>query len=337
MPRIIDAFSQFFDDVGLPLAGGWLKFCIAGTDTLKTTYSDSGETTPNINPLQLDASGRCPSVFGSGSYRVTSYENNGGSPGLLVQQFDPVGGDDSTWPFAAYISASIYPAGRIVTGSDGNIYISLADSNQGNDPTTDPTKWMRIDLIYFYNSTKRYAQYDVCRTADGQLFVSQVDNNQGNNPGTNSVEWHAIGIRTWNVTDEYYQNEPVYDEEGGLWVSRIADNQGNDPTADDGTRWRPAARIRTLPKTGGGTLSAGYKNELRDSNTYTLPAADSLPANSVLTVSIPDKYRSSTPTVDADGADTITDEKGADTEVLFDAGQSMDVDFITDGVSDWRI
>lgn len=47
-----------FDDNGNPVSGGKLFIYTAGTTTKATTYSDVGLTTPNANPLILDAGGR---------------------------------------------------------------------------------------------------------------------------------------------------------------------------------------------------------------------------------------------------------------------------------------
>lgn len=46
------------DNNGNPLPGGKLTCYLAGTTTLQNTYSDSGLTTPNANPVILDSSGR---------------------------------------------------------------------------------------------------------------------------------------------------------------------------------------------------------------------------------------------------------------------------------------
>jgi hypothetical protein len=93
MARVIAAFSQFFDDAGDPLENGWLKFLVSQTNnTDKDTYYDSNLTILNTNPVQLDAAGRCPDIFGTGAYRIVSYENNPvtNQPGTQVQVFDPV-------------------------------------------------------------------------------------------------------------------------------------------------------------------------------------------------------------------------------------------------------
>lgn len=49
---------QFFDNNGIPLAGGLLYSYSAGTTTPLATYTTSSGVTPNTNPIVLDAAGR---------------------------------------------------------------------------------------------------------------------------------------------------------------------------------------------------------------------------------------------------------------------------------------
>jgi hypothetical protein len=51
---------QFFDDNGVPLAGGKIFTYLSGTSTPATTYTSSSGATPNTNPIILDAAGRVP-------------------------------------------------------------------------------------------------------------------------------------------------------------------------------------------------------------------------------------------------------------------------------------
>lgn len=60
--------QQFIDGNGNPVAGGSVFYYLPGTLTLVNTYSDQTLTTPNANPVVLDAEGRA-SVWGSdGTY-----------------------------------------------------------------------------------------------------------------------------------------------------------------------------------------------------------------------------------------------------------------------------
>lgn len=50
---------QFFDNNGVPLAGGLLSTFLTGTATPQATFTDAAMTTPNANPIVLDSAGRC--------------------------------------------------------------------------------------------------------------------------------------------------------------------------------------------------------------------------------------------------------------------------------------
>lgn len=60
--------TQFLDNNGKPLSAGKVFFYIPSTTTFKTTWQDAAETTPNANPVILDAGGRAI-IYGSGTYR----------------------------------------------------------------------------------------------------------------------------------------------------------------------------------------------------------------------------------------------------------------------------
>jgi hypothetical protein len=58
-----------YDNNGDPLSGGLLEVFLAGTSTPATTYADVGLTTPNTNPIVLDAAGRATVFLAPGSYK----------------------------------------------------------------------------------------------------------------------------------------------------------------------------------------------------------------------------------------------------------------------------
>lgn len=61
---------QFLDDNGDPIALGTITTSETGTSTPKATYTDSSESTPNANPLTLDAGGRADIwLLSDGDYR----------------------------------------------------------------------------------------------------------------------------------------------------------------------------------------------------------------------------------------------------------------------------
>jgi len=52
--------QQYFDNNGVPLAGGLIYTYQAGSSTALATYTDNGGTVANANPIVLDSAGRVP-------------------------------------------------------------------------------------------------------------------------------------------------------------------------------------------------------------------------------------------------------------------------------------
>lgn len=200
MGRIIPAFTQFFTDDGVPLANGWLRFLISGSNnTDKNTYADTIYQIPNTNPLQLDAAGRCPDIFGVGDYRVVSYINDpvSGTPGTQVQMFDPVtaqgttttGGGSGT-AFDSWDSDVTYGINSIVE-RDLRTFRSLIDPNNNLDPLLETYAWEQVDFIRYYNETVTYSNA-VFVYYNGGLYQSTQNLNQNNTPSISPLFWRPI-------------------------------------------------------------------------------------------------------------------------------------------------
>lgn len=104
MPRLSNIGKQFFDGNGDPLAGGKLEFFETGTTTLATTYSNDAETIANANPVILDAEGRMPDIFYTGSLKIVLKDKDD----VIIETRDPVstgtvssggGGGSDYWTF----------------------------------------------------------------------------------------------------------------------------------------------------------------------------------------------------------------------------------------------
>lgn len=95
--------QQFFDNAGLPLAGGKVCQYQAGTTTPQATYTDSTAATPNANPLILDSAGRGTMFFGANLYKITVLKGGDGtcSTGTVIWTADNYG--DSTLYFTNYV------------------------------------------------------------------------------------------------------------------------------------------------------------------------------------------------------------------------------------------
>lgn len=200
MGRLIEAFAQFFDGNGDPLAYGWLRFLVSSSNnTPKDTYNDSDYQIPNANPLQLDAEGRCPSVFGIGEYRIISYVNDPDeedSPGEQIQMFDPVSAQGTVESsgtgtvFDTWSPSVTYDLGDIVT-QNFNYYRSLGNSNFGFDPLLEDSWWEQVDFLSYYNSTITYETGNLVYYGDN-LYLGLQDGNIAHTPTTSPAWWRAV-------------------------------------------------------------------------------------------------------------------------------------------------
>jgi hypothetical protein len=115
IPRI-----RFNDAAGAPLALGWLDTYAAGGTTPLATYSESTGTTPNANPIQLDANGEAVIWLGdSGAYDFR-LRNSAlvvqPVPGLAVQSMARVASAAGTTTLASLASTATAAVGAALVG-----------------------------------------------------------------------------------------------------------------------------------------------------------------------------------------------------------------------------
>jgi hypothetical protein len=285
MARIIDAFTQFFDDNGDPLADGKLKFVESGTNnTDKDTFADINETIKNANPVLLDGAGRCSNVFGTGAYNVISYT----SADVQIQQFDPVSGDTFEGAFTDWDAVTIYDEGALVTGSDGLYYRSIASGNQNQNPTSTPAKWEQVKFVGVWNNDVTYSLGVSVYGSDGILYNSLAGTNLGNDPTTDSTKWGNSAIPTWIVGATYSTGNLVFGSNGFLYSSNTDSNIGNDPISDS-VNWENVAvqgdQIQSVTGTvAANALTAGLNPSTLEFRSATL--TDGAPATRIFSSAI---------------------------------------------------
>ena len=110
--------QQYFDNNGVPLAGGLIYTYQAGTSTPLATYTDNNGITANANPIVLDSAGRVPYeiwMFTGYSYKFVIQASNASSIQTL----------DNLYPILqnAPTSAPAIPSGGIIlwSGSTGSV------------------------------------------------------------------------------------------------------------------------------------------------------------------------------------------------------------------------
>lgn len=185
MSRFGGLNTRYFDDNGDPLADGKVYFYESGSLlTAKTTYADVQQTIPNDNPVVLSAGGVLPNVFFSGTANAVLTDAND----VVIESRDPVGATDLDGAFAEWVPQKVYTRRDVVTGSDGRYYLSLANGNIGNNPTSGGAEWSRVQFIENWNAAANYSE-DSIVLSGGQLYASITDDNQGNDPATDAVNW----------------------------------------------------------------------------------------------------------------------------------------------------
>lgn len=141
------AETTFLDQNGIPLARGKVYFFIPNTLQPKDTYSDSGLTVLNTNPIVLDAAGRAI-IWGSGTYRQQVYDAFGD---LIWDQITTGfgGGVPGIGPFRSVASATT------ITSGDYTIYFDASGGpiNQPLPPVSDLNNGQEILLVKTDGST----------------------------------------------------------------------------------------------------------------------------------------------------------------------------------------
>lgn len=134
---------QFCDDNGDPLAGAQLFIYEASTTTKATTYTDVNLTTPNTNPIVLDAAGRCVIFLPSGSYKY-----------VLAPSTDT---DPPTSPYWTVDGIGNVPAATGYTDIDGTAGENLlaGDAVYLSDGSGGQTagRWYKTDASDAYSSS----------------------------------------------------------------------------------------------------------------------------------------------------------------------------------------
>lgn len=184
--RFIDPIPQYTNDAGEPIAGGKLYFYDSGTTDFRNTYSDSGLTIANANPVILDSAGRPPNIFLQGNYKLVITDEND----VQITERDPVSGSSTAAEYSDWSPLTSYSINNIVRGSDNEYYVSITNNNLGNDPTSTATDWSLIVGVVDWNTNETYNLDDVVRR-NGILYRSTANSNTGNAPETLS-NWASL-------------------------------------------------------------------------------------------------------------------------------------------------
>jgi hypothetical protein len=124
---------QFFDDNGDMLSGGKIYTYAAGTTTPLTTYTSRDATTPNANPIILDAAGRTPQQIWATEGSLYKYVVRTSSD-VLIRTWDNIGGSAVASDLATILAAPTGATQIGFTGFKGQVgtVADIADNDGSN-------------------------------------------------------------------------------------------------------------------------------------------------------------------------------------------------------------
>ena len=126
-----------FNNDGIVAGGAKLYVYVAGTTTPLDTYSDSGLTTPNANPVVADANGRFPAIFlAVDDYKFVCKSSDDATTFFTVDDYE-------------VLSEPVYANGIVKSGN--TVQLASAVNNQtGTSYTIQASDWGK--LISFSNA-----------------------------------------------------------------------------------------------------------------------------------------------------------------------------------------
>lgn len=200
MSRFINPIPQYIKENGDLAAAGTLTFYESGTNTLLTIYADINETTPIANPVTLGSRGEVPNIFFSASARCVLADSDGNQ----IYDVDPVNSDQSQGELEAWNSNIVYSQSDTAIGNDGLFYISLANDNQGNNPTLNAGSnafWAQFILPQIWNSAVTYTP-NAFAIKDGVIYRNLISDNLGNDPALDDgSQWRSIADAVYVTYD----------------------------------------------------------------------------------------------------------------------------------------
>jgi len=111
LSALAGAGQQFFNDSGVPLAGGKLYSYVAGTTTPQTTYTSASGSTAHTNPIILNSAGRVATgeiwLTAGSNYKFALYT----STDVLITTWDNITGINGTGITSNASNVTYDPAG----------------------------------------------------------------------------------------------------------------------------------------------------------------------------------------------------------------------------------
>jgi len=192
-----------------------------------------------------------------------------------------------------------------------------------------------------WSAITNYSVGEFVTASNGLRYVSLQTPNLNQDPETEAAYWDEYRVDlNWNAISTYSANDLVQYTDGMFYQSLAGGNQNHIPTLT--AYWKPwwqsvPAIIETIVLSGGGALTAMRNNTITDAGAYTFPLANTVDADTVLVISIPDRYSASQPSFTASGSDMLRRKTGTYNTFGFRSGFKRSYTFISNGTDEWYI
>jgi len=183
--------------------GATLAFYASGTSTPLATYSDRALTTPNTNPVSLNADGRVPPIWlQNADYKVVL--SGGGIASPITK--DPVSGTTLQGSSGAgevgFSATASYPAGSLGLHAQSVVSVTDAPFNAKCDGSTDDTAAVQAAINFCLASTNARAMRvpGQCKITSSLIINRPVDQQKstfaiiGEGPGAGFLVSSAITL-----------------------------------------------------------------------------------------------------------------------------------------------
>lgn len=129
------AKMQFLDAAGAPLVGGLVYTYAAGTTTPLATYTDSGGSTANSNPIVLDSRGEANIWLAAANYKFKLCDSTNTEIWTVDNIASPISSVSPTFGGNVVISTtSAQAALRVTQTGSGNVVLFEDDTNPDSTP-----------------------------------------------------------------------------------------------------------------------------------------------------------------------------------------------------------
>jgi Pectate lyase superfamily protein len=238
--------AQFFNNDGVPLAGGLIYTYAAGTSTQATTYTNSSGSISHSNPIVLDSAGRVPTgeiwLTGGISYKFVLKD----SAGTLLATYDNIVGINSN--FVNYTASQ-----EIQTATAGQTVFTL--TTMAYQPGTNNLT-VFVDGVNQYGPGATYAYTETSETvvtfASGlhvgaSVKFTTAQSNTSYLGTAGQISFNGFKGQTGTV-------ESLASDTGSDWIGYSASGTGNVPrSAQD--KMRDFVSVKDFGALGNGTTN----------------------------------------------------------------------------------